>query len=66
MIKTVLVPGAPWPKYEPPVERKEISPKSPKNPKSPKPKVTKPKSKIRRTNDNFDAWLASEKKKAKP
>lgn len=57
MIKTVLAPGAPWPKYEPPVERKEISPKSPKNPKpknSPKPK--KKPSKIARTNAKYIEW----------
>lgn len=66
MIKTVLVPGAPWPvhAFEVPL------PEKPKFKHESKPirKITpKRKSKIARTNDNFDAWLASEKaKKAKP
>lgn len=54
MIKTVLAPGAPWPVYDRPVERKEISPKSPKNPKSPKPK--KKPSKIARTDAKYIEW----------
>lgn len=40
MIKTVLVPGVPWPKYEPP-------PKKPKQVKKKKPT---------KTNLKFDAW----------
>jgi hypothetical protein len=66
MIKTVLVPGAPWP-----VHALEVPlPEKPKFKHQSKPirKIeAKPRSKIKRTNDNFDAWLASEQaKKAKP
>lgn len=44
-MKTVLVPGAPWPKVEPYV---------------PKPKPKK-KAKPKNTDDNFIKWLATEK-----
>jgi hypothetical protein len=62
MIKTVLVPGAPWPKHEPEPEKPKFKHKS-----KPIRKIeAKPRSKIKRTNDNFDAWLESERQKAKP
>lgn len=68
MIKTVLVPGAPWPKHEPATEAK---PKFKHKSKPIREIAAKPRSKIKRTTDNFDAWLASHKpvkpkKKAKP
>ena len=51
-MKTVLVPGAPWPKYEPLPERKK--------------KSTKHRAKRKQTDANFIQWLekidAKEKK----
>jgi len=53
-MKTVLVPGAPWPVHAPEVGRKEISPKSPNSKIRPKPK--KKPSKIARTDAKYIEW----------
>lgn len=50
-MKTVLAPGAPWPKYDPPVEAPKPEPKP-----VAKPKPKKKPSKIARTTAKYIEW----------
>lgn len=49
-VKTVLAPGAPWPDYKPKPAKTKSAPK----PKPP----PRDKSKIKRTDENFEKWRA--------
>ena len=51
-MKTVLAPGAPWPKQAEPVKQVEVV----KTPVKPKPKTKKKPSKIARTNAKYIEW----------
>lgn len=61
-MKTVLAPNAPWPKYEPVPEKPKPKFKHKQKPVRVIP-PPKSKSKIKNTDENFERWLASEKKK---